>query len=132
MILLAIMAVMAGQNVQASVPNPQTDVDRAVQTMNDRLLTWSASIDPSGSLDSCNTITSSGDPQLDTLACQAMSECAIDMRLVTLRLESPTVPDAKKDQLAFESGGAMTACVAKRRTQLFKGLAESRAAEGKK
>jgi len=131
MIFLLLSAAMAGQNVQASVPNAQTDIDRAVQAMNDRLVAWSASIDPDGKLDSCKTITTSGDPELDTLACQAMSECAVSMRLLTLRLESPTLPESKKDKLAFESGSSMTTCVANRRSRLFRALAESRAAEGK-
>ena len=126
MIGLAIVASMLAQNPQPPAPDAQAEIERAVHAMTDQLKRWNASIDSSGSLDTCRTITSSGDPQLDALACQAMSDCAIKMRSISARLEDPAVPDAEKEKLARDSGAQMTTCVADRRSELFRSLAESR------
>ncbi|MGN6850380.1 MAG: hypothetical protein ACTHJK_13045 [Sphingomicrobium sp.] len=100
--------------------------------MNDQLKHWSASIDPSGGADNCRTISSTGDPQLDALACEAMSDCAKRMRPMTSRLDDPTVSETEKDKLAVKASGTMTTCVFDRRLELFKGLAATRvkAAQG--
>jgi hypothetical protein len=134
MIGLVIVASMLAPDAQPSVPDAQTQIERAVQAMNDQLKRWSASIDSSGRLDTCKTIVSSGDPQLDSLACQAMSECTLMMHSITARLEDPAVAKADKEKLAREASGTATTCVATRRAELFRGLAErrKRAAEGKK
>src|SRR5438874_2516220 len=126
MIGLLITAAMLAQTAPPSVVDSQAEVERAVQAMNERLNEWSASIDTSGSLDTCKTIQSSGDPQLDALACQAMSDCAIKMQSIAAQLEDPSVSDVKKSKLVRKASGIVTTCVSNRRLELFKDLAKSR------
>ena len=102
------------------------EIERTVQGMTERLKEWSASIDNSGRLDSCKTISSSGDAELDAIGCRAMSDCAIKMHSIAARLDDPSVSDADKQKLARDSSGAVTTCVVDRRSELLRSLALTR------
>lgn len=113
--------------LQSVAPSPPPAADPDIVVIARKLQDWRASVRMKKGKYVCAVTRSTGDPEIDGVACEAMRVCAIPAMPRYTATRAKGVDAGTRQQLIEAINGEMATCVRDQRHQLIAELADRRA-----